>query len=298
MESAKNMILAQGLNLEFWGEEVNMAVYIRNRCPTNALDSKTPQEAWSGRKPNVSHLRVFGCKAFAHVLDEKRTKLESKSMPCVFLGYYEGTKAYRLMCVETKRIIKNRDVMFIEGSKEIGGVPHLDKEENVVVHEEVEKKEPLTFSRDTPLYETRMEGVQSESTPSSSSEEKFVVSNDNPSSEPSQDVPKERPQRQRREWPWDWCIVTKEVECATIAFLEEPQNIEEALACENSKEWECAMQEEYDSLMTNNTWTLVPLLAGRKPVSCKWVFKIKQGANGEVERYKARLVARGFTQTY
>jgi len=58
------------------------------------------------------------------------------------------------------------------------------------------------------------------------------------------------------------------------------------------------MREEYDSLMTNNTWTLVPLPAGRKPVSCKWVFKIKQGANGEVECYKARLVARGFTQTY
>jgi len=49
--------------------------------------------------------------------------------------------------------------------------------------------------------------------------------------------------------------------------------------------------------MTNNTWTLVPHPVGRKPVSCKWVFKIKQGANGEVERYKARLVARGFTQT-
>ncbi len=58
------------------------------------------------------------------------------------------------------------------------------------------------------------------------------------------------------------------------------------------------MQEEYDSLMTNNTWTLVPLPAGRKPVSCKWVFKIKQGANGEVEHYKAKLVEKGFTQTY
>jgi hypothetical protein len=50
--------------------------------------------------------------------------------------------------------------------------------------------------------------------------------------------------------------------------------------------------------MTNNTWTLVPLPAGRKPISCKWVFKIKQGANGEVECYKARLVTTGFTQTY
>jgi hypothetical protein len=88
------------------------------------------------------------------------------------------------------------------------------------------------------------------------------------------------------------------VEHATIAFLEEPQNIEEALTCENFKEWEFTMQEEYDSLMVNHTWTLVPLFEGRKLVSCKWVFNTKQGVNGDVERYKARLVARGFTQTY
>jgi IS30 family transposase len=98
MECARSMILAQGLELEFWGEAMNTAVYIKNRCPTKALDSKTLQEAWSGRKPDVSHLRIFGCKAFAHVPDKKRTKLESKSMPCVFLRYSEDTKAYRLMC--------------------------------------------------------------------------------------------------------------------------------------------------------------------------------------------------------
>jgi hypothetical protein len=65
------MILAQGLELEFSGEAMNTAVYIKNQCPTKALDSKTPLEVWSGRKPDVSHLRVFGCKAFAHVPDEK-----------------------------------------------------------------------------------------------------------------------------------------------------------------------------------------------------------------------------------
>jgi hypothetical protein len=88
-------------------------------------------------------------------------------MPCVFLGYYEGTKTYCLMCVETKRIIKSRDVLFIEGSKEIGGVPHFEKEKNVFVHDEVEGEKTFTFSQNTPLNETRMEGVQSESTPSS-----------------------------------------------------------------------------------------------------------------------------------
>jgi hypothetical protein len=61
------------------------------------------------------------------------------------------------MCVKTKRIIKSRDAVFIEGSKEIGGVLHPKKEENVIVHEEVEREEPLTFSQDTTLNEIRME---------------------------------------------------------------------------------------------------------------------------------------------
>ncbi len=117
MECARSMILARKLEFEFWGQEMNTMMYIKNRCSTKALASKTPQKAWSGRKPHVFHLRVFGCKAFSHVPDEKTTKLESKSMPYVFVGNYESTKTYRLMCVETKRIIKNRDVMFIEGSK-------------------------------------------------------------------------------------------------------------------------------------------------------------------------------------
>jgi hypothetical protein len=90
----------------------------------------------------------------------------------------------------------------------------------------------------------------------------------------------------------------KEVEHATIAFSEEPQIMEEALNGEDAKKWEMAMQEEYDFLVVNNTWSLVPLPKGRKPISCKWVFKIKHGVHGEIERYKARLVVRGFTQTF
>ncbi len=74
--------------------------------------------------------------------------------------------------------------------------------------------------------------------------------------------------------------------------------MEEALNGEDAKKWKIAMQEKYDSLVVNNTWSLVPLPKGRKPISCKWVFKIKHGVDGEVERYKARLVAIGFTQTF
>jgi hypothetical protein len=90
----------------------------------------------------------------------------------------------------------------------------------------------------------------------------------------------------------------KEVEWATIAFSEEPQTVKKALNGEDAKKWEITIQEEYDSLVVNNIWSLVPLPKGRKPISCKWVFKIKHGVNGEVEPYKARLVTRGLTQTF
>ncbi len=62
MECARSMILAQGLELEFWGEMMNTAVYIKIQCLTKVLDSKTLQEAWSGKKSNVFHLKVFGYK--------------------------------------------------------------------------------------------------------------------------------------------------------------------------------------------------------------------------------------------
>jgi len=101
------MIRTQGLDLEFWAEAVNTTVYIKNRYPIKTFDSKTPQEACADTKPDVSHLKVFGCKTFMHIPIEKISKLESKSIPCVFLGYCERNKTYRLMCVETKRIIKS-----------------------------------------------------------------------------------------------------------------------------------------------------------------------------------------------
>ncbi len=66
-------------------EVVNMAIYIKNQCPTKTLDSKTPQEAWIGRKLDVSHLKVFSCKTYAHIPYEMRSKLEFKSIPCVWV---------------------------------------------------------------------------------------------------------------------------------------------------------------------------------------------------------------------
>jgi hypothetical protein len=80
----------------FWGEAMMTAVYILNRSPTMALNGRTPYKAWHGRKPAVSHLRVFGCLAFGKQLGHIG-KLNDRSTPGVFIGYAEGSKAYRIV---------------------------------------------------------------------------------------------------------------------------------------------------------------------------------------------------------
>ena len=113
-ESARCMLQHKQLSNAWWAEAISTATYVLNQAPTSAVEGKTPEEVWSGIKPSVQHLRVFGCDAYVHVPDEKRTKLDPKSKKCMFLGYVEGTKCYRLYNVENGSIIKSRDVKFVE----------------------------------------------------------------------------------------------------------------------------------------------------------------------------------------
>ena len=164
VEMARSMIHAQHMKLEFWAEAVVNAVYVRNRCPTRALPSITPEEAWSGKKPCISHLRVFGCIAYAMVGDEKRGKLDAKGTKCLFLGYCVGTKAYRLMDVETKKIIKSRDVVFIEdASSDLELCPSGRREASIVVGVDTSSKSPaLEESDDDGDMEAAKEEVEEE----------------------------------------------------------------------------------------------------------------------------------------
>eukprot|EP00253_Pinus_taeda_P030532 PITA_30532 len=87
MERARSMLSGVGLGQEFWAEVVETACYLVNKSPSFALEDKTPQEVWTGKKPYISHLRVFGCDAYVHVPKEKRTKLDSKFEKCIFIGF-------------------------------------------------------------------------------------------------------------------------------------------------------------------------------------------------------------------
>jgi hypothetical protein len=93
---ARALLKQRGMPSVFWGDVVVTAVYMLNRSPTKALNGMTPYEAWHGRKPVVSHLRVFDCLTFGKELGHIG-KLDDRSTPGVFIGYAEGSKAYCIL---------------------------------------------------------------------------------------------------------------------------------------------------------------------------------------------------------
>ncbi|KAL8166419.1 hypothetical protein V2J09_007918 [Rumex salicifolius] len=110
----RSLLIDRKVPRSFWPEAVNWAFYVLNRCPTSAVKDVTPEEAWSGIKPSVSHFKVFGCVAHAHVPDARRVKLDSKSTLCVNFGVSTESKGYRLYNPVSKKVIVSRDVIFEE----------------------------------------------------------------------------------------------------------------------------------------------------------------------------------------
>nr|GFC84090.1 zinc finger, CCHC-type [Tanacetum cinerariifolium] len=90
------------------------AIYILNRVPTRALEDKTPYEALYNRKPNLENLRIFGCTAYAKITIPHLKKLDDRSIPMIYLGVEEGSKACKLYDLITKKKHVSRDVKLME----------------------------------------------------------------------------------------------------------------------------------------------------------------------------------------
>ena len=95
-----------------------------NRSSTSDLVENTLYEVGVGKNPSFSHLRVFGHEAFVHFQKEKRSKLDRNSKKCIFIGYKDGVKGYKLWRLMIRKIIYRRDVIFEE-------VKHNSKTKNV-----------------------------------------------------------------------------------------------------------------------------------------------------------------------
>ncbi|GJT03937.1 zinc finger, CCHC-type containing protein [Tanacetum coccineum] len=299
------MIKAMKLPLTFWAKAVRHAIYILNRVPTRALEDKTPYEALYNRKPNLENLRIFGCTAYAKITIPHLKKLDDRSIPMVYLGIEEGSKACRLYDPKEKRKHVSRDVRFMEtkpwdwdnNGKETSTqdtfwasfvVEGVDNENPTPVNTEnndntYQEQEPIT-DLDSPITPPAYTY-----NPNSEEEKEATISSPRNSDHRFDDTPK-RGFKDLMEIYQN----AREVETETLLFTEEePRNYKEA---SKDEKWIEAMEIELDSINKNNTWTLTTLPTNQKAIGLKWVFKTKRDAKGKIIKYKARLVAKGYVQ--
>jgi len=245
-------------------EAASTVVFVLNRSPSKRLDGVTLEETWSGIKPNVKHLRIFGVVCYKHIPDQLRQKLDDKGELMVFLGYHE-TGGYRLLDPRTKKIAISRDVEF-------------DEYKNW-------RLEPESTSRNARfLIEADYSGNNVVVT---------IATSDQANLRKSTRVT-QVPQNLRDYEFYKDDQITEGGDLVHLALYAglELVNVDEAL---QEPQWIQAMKEELSLIKKNHTWDLVNLPKGKRPIAVKCVFKMKN-PKGEVVKHKARLLAKGFLQ--
>uniref|UniRef100_A0A6V7IJ77 Retrovirus-related Pol polyprotein from transposon TNT 1-94 n=1 Tax=Bracon brevicornis TaxID=1563983 RepID=A0A6V7IJ77_9HYME len=316
IEMARCLLIQSKLPLIFWAEAVNTANYIRNRCPSRNTE-KTSFEIFTGKIPDVTNFQEFGSEVFVLNTDPTKNKLEAKSKKGIFLGYSEEAKGYRVWVDEDKRVIVSRDVKFPKRNNE--ELPRIEKkkitteEEKKFVDFEIKPtvKEIMENLPDEDWFdaEDNSEGIQEELQEEVSEDElnhqlnpadDFPGDLRNEQNQPIQETKRGRgrpriirtggPGRPKK-------VYHKQNEEANNDFVglaEIP--VHEALKGADRDEWLQAMATEMQSIIKNETWIIVDRPKNEKTISSRIILRNKYNADGSIEKRKARIVARGFSQ--
>ncbi|KAG2758651.1 hypothetical protein Pcac1_g29243 [Phytophthora cactorum] len=284
VECARCMLEHAGLSKSYWGEAVMTATFLRNRCPTRAIThDKSPHQVWTGKKPLLANLKVFGCHAYVHVPKEKRSKFDSKSVRCRFVGYSEHEKAYRFEELESGRVLISRDAQFMEDVFDGGRREYAPKEVLVDLHDEDATDEEVSSGSDRNEDEDEDEAARDENFEPGSKRHPRTQS-----LEEAVEVPSAK--RQSRHQTLDeMSAAAQESQDFEAAYVvdsvgEMPTTFKSAMESSDAIKWKEACDSEMESLHKNETWILVPLPKGRKAIGNRWVFRVKENQAGEIEQ--------------
>jgi hypothetical protein len=236
----------------FWGHALLTAAFSLNRVPSKTVD-KTPYEIWTGKRPSVSYMKIWGCEVY--VKRQISTKLEAKSDKCFFVGYPKETRGYYFYNPSEGKVVVARTGVFLEKefiSKGISG--------RKVELEEIQEPQ----SNDTPMEEQEQETQN-------------VVEE-----QPAQVTQDQRRSNRIRHQPERYGYLITEQGDVLLMDQDEPVTYQEAITGAESEKWLEAMKSEMDSMYTNQVWTLVEPPEGINHIGCKWVFKKKTDMDGKV----------------
>jgi len=293
----------------YWWDALQYAALLHNVSPTRSLSDCTPEESWSGNKPNISRLQVFGCKAFVHIPDKMRGKLSAKSLVCTFIGYTRQRKAYCLVHPPSGRFLESRDVIFDKGGTNTSYERVILDTNDMSLLLITLAPTPSTASTPTPDPPTPTSApltpVPSTSTPATTNTQPTPVAS--------------HPKRTIHPPVWDddlrYSIMSysrpRPAEQANIVLTDktdDPRSYDEAMVhsdatewdkamvCSDAAKWDVACEDEIRNFQQMGVYDIVSQPKGHKVVGSKWVLHIKRGPDGQVQKYKARIITQGFTQ--
>ncbi|GJP60077.1 hypothetical protein CLOP_g17216 [Closterium sp. NIES-67] len=309
-EGARTLLGRAGLPDPFWVSALRQVALVKNRVLATVGDKEwIPYTKWYGSAPAVNMLRAFGCMVVFHVPKEKRGKLEASGRWGVHLGIAKDHKRWLLWDLTTQKLTVSRDVKFLESLYYKEWKQQQQKLPSTPLIVEADELQQPSTQVEVAVSEEEMSGVTKEG--GAAEVEQQQQQHESPPRVPH---PPERPRRDVRP-PVRLTYggrgkpnvvqagsVAEQIEEDEIAHcywepIPEPKTREEALNGPNGEKWKASEDEEFASLIENETWDLCDLPPGKKAITSKMIYRHKYGPEGELTRYKSRLVARGFQQT-
>lgn len=322
IDMARCLLLQSRLSHMFWADAIATACHIRNRSPSSSLKGRSPYHRWFKKeKIPLNYLRVFGATVFVHDNDLTKGKLAARSLKGIFIGYPRETKGYRVWLPDKRKSIVARDVKFIEDdvikTMKDQGVkwnvdfdleeekqPWVELEEKSNERAETTASTPDNISLHPPVSELHEPALRGRGRPrllrtGSRGRPKKVFSSARRNDEMGsvsrhRDVyndgdgadSQDAGNNDRADLEQDVFVGVAEV------------TLKDAMASPESDEWKKAIVAEIKSLLKNNTWDIVSRPQGQSMVGSRIVLTNKYGSSGSIERRKARIVAKGYSQKY
>src|ERR1700678_1302435 len=303
-ERIRALLHSSSLPKSLWGEAARHVVWLLNRTTTKAVEGMTPFEAAFGKKPNLKGVREWGEKVYVRV--EKGTKLGGRVREGRWLGIDEESKGARIYWPDTRAVSVERNIYFnnplasrvVEEEEVIvntdANLPPVPENPAPVINMPAVDSDPASDAPDNSDAETSAKRVRKPS-------KKIADLLGGQGSWSTSSKSTLAPGMQQPSPDWTASVEKCADEYAFVAETSnaealEPRSLKEAQSRPDWPLWEKAIEEELATLKAAGTWEVVDAPEGVNIVGSKWVFRAKKDAAGNIVRYKARLVAQGFSQ--